>query len=73
VEVHHLLRVPNFVEKPTLEQVTTNLIHAGVYVLERQIVEMIPEGREVSTERDIFSEAAGYEQAERLRFESLLP
>src|ERR671913_370074 len=54
VEVHHRLRVKRFVEKPGSEEVHTSLINAGIYVLERQILNMIPTEREVSIEREIF-------------------
>jgi mannose-1-phosphate guanylyltransferase len=47
-------RVRDFVEKPSPEQVDTNLINAGVYVLEPEVLELIPEGRSVSIEREIF-------------------
>jgi len=61
VEIDHLLRVQRFIEKPSPEQITTNLINTGVYVIEREVLEMIPEGREVSIEREIFPDlqAAG--------------
>jgi mannose-1-phosphate guanylyltransferase len=36
--------------------VTTNLVNAGVYVLEPEVLGMIPAGREVSIEREIFPE-----------------
>ena len=54
VEVDHRLRVKRFVEKPGSEEVHTSLINAGIYVLERQILNMIPTEREVSIEREIF-------------------
>lgn len=54
VEVDHDLRVRRFIEKPAADEVTTNLINAGVYVLEPEVLEMIPAGREVSIEREIF-------------------
>src|SRR5215212_7302140 len=54
VEVDHRLRVKRFVEKPGSDEVHTSLINAGIYVLEREILSMIPEGREVSIEREIF-------------------
>jgi mannose-1-phosphate guanylyltransferase len=54
VEVDHRLRVKRFVEKPESDEVRTSLINAGIYVLERQVLSMIPEGREVSMEREIF-------------------
>ena len=61
VEVDHRLWVTRFVEKPISDEVRTSLINAGIYVLEREVLEMIPEGREVSIEREIFPElqAAG--------------
>jgi mannose-1-phosphate guanylyltransferase len=54
VEVDHRLRVKRFVEKPGSDQVRTGLITAGIYVLERRVLNMIPEGQEVSIEREIF-------------------
>jgi mannose-1-phosphate guanylyltransferase len=54
VEVDHRLRVKRFVEKPGSDEVRTSLINAGIYVLEHQVLNMIPKGREVSIEREIF-------------------
>src|SRR5215211_6158279 len=54
VEVDHRLRVKRFVEKPASEEVHTSLINAGIYVLERQVLNMISKEREVSIEREIF-------------------
>ncbi len=54
VEVDHDMMVRRFIEKPSLDEVTTNLINAGVYVIEREVLEMIPAGREVSIEREVF-------------------
>ncbi|CAN5527107.1 MAG: sugar phosphate nucleotidyltransferase [Rubrobacteraceae bacterium] len=54
VEVDHDMMVRRFIEKPSLDEVTTNLINAGVYVLEREVLDMIPEGCEVSIEREVF-------------------
>jgi mannose-1-phosphate guanylyltransferase len=54
VEVDHRLRVKRFVEKPGSDEVRTSLINAGIYVLERQVLNMIPKGKEVSIEREIF-------------------
>jgi mannose-1-phosphate guanylyltransferase len=54
VEVDHRLRVKRFVEKPGSDEVRTSLVNAGIYVLERQVLNMIPKGREVSIEREIF-------------------
>lgn len=54
VEVDHEMLVHRFLEKPAADEVTTNLINAGVYVLEPEVLDMIPAGREVSIEREIF-------------------
>ena len=54
VEVDHRLRVKRFVEKPGSDEVHTSLVNAGIYVLEREVLNMIPKGREVSIEREIF-------------------
>jgi len=51
VEVDHRLWVKRFVEKPGSDEVGTSLVNAGIYVLERELLEMTPEGREVSIER----------------------
>jgi mannose-1-phosphate guanylyltransferase len=56
VEVDHQLRVRRFVEKPGVDEVSTSLINAGIYVLEREVLNIIPEGREVSIEREVFPE-----------------
>lgn len=54
VEVDHDMLVHRFIEKPAYDEVTTNLINAGIYVLEPEVLDMIPAGREVSIEREIF-------------------
>src|SRR5215216_3567212 len=52
--VDHEMLVHRFIEKPAADEVTTNLVNAGVYVLEPEVLAMIPAGREVSIEREIF-------------------
>jgi mannose-1-phosphate guanylyltransferase len=47
-------RVQSFLEKPRPEEIDTNLINAGVYVLEPEVLELIPPGRSVSIEREVF-------------------
>lgn len=47
-------RVREFLEKPRPEDIDTNLINAGLYVLEPSVLDLIPEGRSVSIERDVF-------------------
>src|SRR5918996_87437 len=56
VEVDHDMLVHRFIEKPAADEVTTNLVNAGVYVLEPEVLAMIPASREVSIEREIFPE-----------------
>jgi mannose-1-phosphate guanylyltransferase len=56
VEVDHEMLVHRFIEKPAADEVTTNLVNAGVYVLEPEVLEMIPPHQEVSIEREIFPE-----------------
>jgi mannose-1-phosphate guanylyltransferase len=43
-----------FVEKPGWDEVTTNMINAGIYVLERQVLERIPAAKKSMFEHDIF-------------------
>ena len=47
-------RVASFLEKPRPEEIDTNLINAGLYVLEPSVLELIPAGRAVSIEREVF-------------------
>ncbi|HLL41433.1 MAG TPA: NDP-sugar synthase [Rubrobacteraceae bacterium] len=54
VEVDHDMLVHRFLEKPAADEVTTNLVNAGIYVLEPEVLAMIPAGQEVSIEREIF-------------------
>ncbi|MFQ5574256.1 MAG: sugar phosphate nucleotidyltransferase [Terriglobia bacterium] len=46
--------VTGFLEKPTLEQVTSHWINAGVYVLERDALDLAPRGVRYSFERGLF-------------------
>ena len=54
VEVDHDMLVRRFLEKPAADEVTTNLVNAGIYVMQPEVLDMIPAGREVSIEREIF-------------------
>jgi mannose-1-phosphate guanylyltransferase len=47
-------RVETFLEKPRPEEIDTDLINAGLYVLEPEVLELVPEGRAVSIEREVF-------------------
>jgi mannose-1-phosphate guanylyltransferase len=51
--------VTEFVEKPRPDEVDTNLISAGAYVLERSVLDLIPGGRNVSIEREVWPALVG--------------
>jgi mannose-1-phosphate guanylyltransferase len=51
--------VLDFVEKPSPDQVDTNLISAGAYVLERSVLELVPPDRKVSIEREVWPALVG--------------
>jgi mannose-1-phosphate guanylyltransferase len=59
VRLHADNAVREFVEKPSADQIDTNLISAGAYVLERSIVGMIEPDRGVSIEREIWPRLVG--------------
>ncbi len=47
-------RVKAFIEKPPAHLAPTNMINAGVYVLEPSFLRRVPTGRRVSVEREVF-------------------
>ncbi|MDP8987196.1 MAG: NDP-sugar synthase [Actinomycetota bacterium] len=47
-------RVQAFVEKPAPGEAPSNLISAGFYVLEPEVLDRIPGGRRVNVEREVF-------------------
>lgn len=47
-------RVTEFLEKPSWDEVTTDLVNAGTYVLEPDILAKIPAGENYSFERGLF-------------------
>ncbi len=51
-------QVEAFIEKPQ-GQAPSNLINAGIYVLEHEVLAEIPEGRAVSFEREVFPALVG--------------
>ncbi len=59
VRTHADGAVKEFVEKPGADQIDTNLISAGAYVLERSVVDMIEPDRNVSIERKIWPALVG--------------
>ena len=51
--------VTEFLEKPDPAEIDTDEVNAGAYVLERSVVDLIPAGRSVSIEREIFPRLVG--------------
>jgi mannose-1-phosphate guanylyltransferase len=51
--------IVEFVEKPGPDEIDTDEISAGAYVLERSVLDLIPEDREVSIEREVFPQLVG--------------
>jgi NDP-sugar pyrophosphorylase family protein len=47
-------RVRRFVEKPDSGRFTARTVNAGVYILERELIDLIPSGQVVSLEREFF-------------------
>ncbi len=53
--------VEQFIEKPKRGQAGTNLINAGAYILEREVLDrMAPAGTNASIERDVFPQLVGH-------------
>jgi mannose-1-phosphate guanylyltransferase len=52
-------RILDFLEKPELGHAAPGEVNAGTYVLERSVLEAIPEGRAVSIEREVFPRLIG--------------
>ena len=51
--------VLEFLEKPDPGQIDTDEVSAGAYVLERDVIELIPPGKMVSIEREVFPRLVG--------------
>ena len=54
VELDGKGRILRFVEKPEPGEAPSNLINAGIYVLDPRVIDYIPEGRSVSIEQEVF-------------------
>jgi mannose-1-phosphate guanylyltransferase len=61
-------RITRFVEKPEPGRAPSNLINAGIYILEPEVLEYIPPGRKVSFETEVFPKLA--EERKLYGFES---
>lgn len=54
VEIDSEGKILRFVEKPEHGEAPSNLVNAGIYVLDRKVLDYIPAGRPVSTETEVF-------------------
>ncbi len=54
VETDERGRVRRFVEKPSRDEVTTNMINAGIYILDPDILRYVPANKFCMFERDVF-------------------
>ncbi|NLL90144.1 MAG: NDP-sugar synthase [Dehalococcoidales bacterium] len=54
VETDSNNRILRFLEKPSPDEITTNMINAGTYILEPEVMSLIPAQTNCSFERDIF-------------------
>jgi mannose-1-phosphate guanylyltransferase len=52
-------RVTDFLEKPGEKPPGGGFVNAGAYVLEREVLDLVPEGVEVSFEREVFPTLVG--------------
>lgn len=59
VRLHDDRSVKGFVEKPSSDMIDTNMISAGAYVLEREILQLVEPGRNVSIEREVWPRLVG--------------
>jgi mannose-1-phosphate guanylyltransferase len=59
VHLHADNSVRDFVEKPSSDAIDTNLISAGAYVLERDVLDLVPAQRKVSIEREVWPRLVG--------------
>ena len=57
VPVDNEFRVKEFLEKPSPQEIVTNLINAGTYIIEPHIMGLAPEGQKYSFERGLFPTA----------------
>ncbi len=60
VRLHEDNAVSDFVEKPSSDQIDTRMISAGAYVLEREVLELVPPERNVSIEREVWPLLIGH-------------
>ena len=71
VELGKRNQILRFVEKPRAGESPSKLINAGVYILDRSVLELIPGDRKVSTETEVFPVIAQRRKLYGYEFEGL--
>jgi len=51
--------ITEFIEKPDPADIDTDEVNAGAYLLEKSVLDLVPEGEEVSIEREVFPKLVG--------------
>jgi NDP-sugar pyrophosphorylase family protein len=51
-------KIIKFIEKPSKEEAPSKLINTGLYILEPSVIDLVPEGRYSSIEKDVFPKIA---------------
>ena len=51
--------IAEFIEKPKAGEIDTDEVNAGAYVLEKSVLDLVPDGEEVSIEREVFPRLVG--------------
>jgi mannose-1-phosphate guanylyltransferase len=59
VRLHDDRSVKGFVEKPSPDMIDTKMISAGAYVLDRDVLDLVPAGQNVSIEREVWPQLVG--------------
>ncbi|QJD84367.1 nucleotidyltransferase family protein [Cohnella herbarum] len=54
VEQTEIGQIVRFIEKPKKEEAPSNRINAGIYIMERSALDLVPSGRSVSIEKETF-------------------
>ncbi|RLI48594.1 hypothetical protein DRO61_06265 [Candidatus Bathyarchaeota archaeon] len=71
VDINGRGQIRSFVEKPKIEEAPSRLINAGVYVLDQAIFDIIPAGKKISIEREIFPLLAMKDKLYGMKFEGI--
>ena len=59
ITTDELMKIQKFIEKPKPEEIISDTINAGVYVMNPEVLEEIPKGEKVSVEKETFPTLLG--------------